>query len=73
MLFNEKLLAGLGKGVAATGQMAEESVRLALGELARFRALIDHTGCKEIHIVATAAARDAKKTAPNSSCRWRAL
>ncbi|MCX2723129.1 Ppx/GppA phosphatase family protein [Roseibium salinum] len=60
MLFNEKLLAGLGKGVAATGQMAEESVRLALGELARFRALIDHTGCKEIHIVATAAARDAK-------------
>ncbi|WP_428642415.1 exopolyphosphatase [Roseibium sp.] len=60
MLFNEKLLAGLGRGVAATGRMAEDSVSLALGELARFKALIEHTGCKELFIVATAAARDAE-------------
>ncbi|PVB63416.1 Ppx/GppA phosphatase family protein [Labrenzia sp. 011] len=60
MLFNEKLLAGLGRGVAATGRMAEDSVNLALGELARFKALIEHTGCKELHIVATAAARDSE-------------
>lgn len=59
MLFNEKLLAGLGRGVAATGRLADESVGMALGELARFKALIDHTGCQELYIVATAAARDA--------------
>jgi len=60
MLFNEKLLAGLGRGVAATGRMADDSVKLALGELARFKALIKHTGCKDLYIVATAAARDAE-------------
>lgn len=60
MLFNEKLLAGLGRGVAATGRMAEDSVNLALGELARFKALIEHTGCQDLYIVATAAARDAE-------------
>ncbi|MEO9772917.1 Ppx/GppA phosphatase family protein [Roseibium sp.] len=59
MLFNEKLLAGLGRGVAATGRLADESVSLALGELARFKALIKHTQCQELYIVATAAARDA--------------
>ena len=59
MLFNEKLLAGLGRGVAATGQLADESVKLALAEFIRFRALIEHTGCKDIFIVATAAVRDA--------------
>lgn len=63
MLFNEKLLAGLGRGVAATGQLAEESVNLALGELVRFKALIEHTGCKDLFIVATAAARDAENGA----------
>ncbi|MES0879225.1 Ppx/GppA phosphatase family protein [Roseibium sp. SCP14] len=60
MLFNEKLLAGLGRGVAATGRLAEESVDMALGELTRFKALIEHTGCKDLFIVATAAARDAE-------------
>ncbi|WP_420336791.1 exopolyphosphatase [Roseibium sp.] len=60
MLFNEKLLAGLGRGVAATGRLATESVELALGELVRFKALIEHTGCKELYVVATAAARDAE-------------
>lgn len=60
MLFNEKLLAGLGRGVAATGRLASESVELALGELVRFKALIEHTGCKELYVVATAAARDAE-------------
>ncbi|MHA7773196.1 Ppx/GppA phosphatase family protein [Roseibium sp. M-1] len=60
MLFNEKLLAGLGKGIAATGRLADDSVKLALGELTRFKALIRHTDCKDIYIVATAAARDAE-------------
>jgi exopolyphosphatase/guanosine-5'-triphosphate,3'-diphosphate pyrophosphatase len=60
MLFNEKLLAGLGKGIAATGRLADDSVSLALGELTRFKTLIKHTGCQDIYIIATAAARDAE-------------
>ncbi|GAA0771727.1 Ppx/GppA family phosphatase [Roseibium denhamense] len=60
MLFNEKLLAGLGRGIAATGRLADESVKLALGELTRFKMLIEHTNCQETYIVATAAARDAE-------------
>lgn len=60
MLFNEKVLAGLGKGIAATGRLCEESVALALGALGRFRALSDHMGVREIHVFATAAARDAE-------------
>lgn len=60
MLFNEKMLAGLGRGVAATGRLAEASVKAALGEVVRFRALIRHTGCKDVYVVATAAARDAE-------------
>jgi len=63
MLFNEKVLAGLGRGVAATGRLAKESVQTALSELERFKALIQHTGCKDLYIVATAAARDAENGA----------
>lgn len=60
MLFNEKILAGLGRGVAATGKLADESVETALKALVRFRALIDHIGVLETHVIATAAARDAE-------------
>ncbi|MEJ8475260.1 Ppx/GppA phosphatase family protein [Roseibium algae] len=60
MLFNEKVLAGLGRGIAATGRLADESVDLALEAIDRFRALADHIGVKEIYVIATAAARDAK-------------
>lgn len=59
MLFNEKLLAGLGRGVAATGKLAEDSVQLAIKELGRFRALCDHIGVRETLVIATAAVRDA--------------
>ncbi len=59
MLFNEKILAGLGRGVAATGRLADESIETALRALVRFRALSDHIGVQETHVIATAAARDA--------------
>ncbi|NVK34285.1 MAG: Ppx/GppA family phosphatase [Rhodobacteraceae bacterium] len=60
MLFNEKVLAGLGKGIAATGRLCEESIEAAITALSRFRALSDHMGVKETHVFATAAARDAE-------------
>lgn len=58
-LFNEKVLAGLGRGVAATGKLAEASVSMALTALRRFRSLCDHIGIERLHVIATAAARDA--------------
>jgi exopolyphosphatase/guanosine-5'-triphosphate,3'-diphosphate pyrophosphatase len=39
ILFNEKVMCGLGKGIDATGRMDAESVERALKALHRFRAL----------------------------------
>ena len=38
VLFNEKLLAGLGRGVVALGRLDPDSVQSALSGLARFGA-----------------------------------
>lgn len=58
-VFNEKVLCGLGKGVALTGRLADEGIARALSSLRRFRALCRQIGCKEVFVVATAAAREA--------------
>ncbi|MGL4240323.1 MAG: Ppx/GppA family phosphatase [Beijerinckiaceae bacterium] len=58
-VFNEKVLAGLGRGVAKTGLLPEDGVRQALQALARFRALVDLMGITNVKVLATAAARDA--------------
>ncbi len=60
MLFNEKVLAGLGRGVASTGRLQPESVEQALAAMRRFKLLADQAGSVEIFIIATAAARDAE-------------
>ena len=59
MLFNEKILAGLGKGLATSGRMRADSVGQALAAIRRFKLLADQSGSVEIYILATAAARDA--------------
>jgi len=59
-VFNEKILCGLGKGVAITGRLSEEGVVRALAALRRFRALTRQIGAKQVFAVATAAAREAK-------------
>lgn len=59
-VFNEKVLCGLGRGVARTGLLPEDGVRQALQALARFRTLVDLMQIKDLYILATAAARDAK-------------
>lgn len=59
VLFNEKILAGLGRGVARDGRMDDKSVELALRSLARFRQLGKEMGLKRLRTVATAAVRDA--------------
>lgn len=62
-IFNEKILCGLGRGVAVTGRLADDAVDRALRALNRFRALCRQIGVKDIHAVATAATREAKNGA----------
>ncbi|PYE46021.1 exopolyphosphatase/guanosine-5'-triphosphate,3'-diphosphate pyrophosphatase [Rhizobium sp. PP-F2F-G20b] len=59
VLFNEKVMCGLGKGIDATGQMDAESVERALKALHRFKALATQARASTGFVLATAAARDA--------------
>lgn len=59
VLFNEKILCGLGRGIAATGLLDSEGVHRALSALRRFRALSEQARATNIHVIATAAAREA--------------
>jgi exopolyphosphatase/guanosine-5'-triphosphate,3'-diphosphate pyrophosphatase len=61
ILFNEKVMCGLGKGIDATGKMDGESVERALKALHRFRALSTQARASTVFVLATAAARDASK------------
>lgn len=60
VLFNEKVLCGLGKGLVATGRMDESGIARALAALQRFRALSEQARASEMHVLATAAAREAE-------------
>ncbi len=60
MLFNEKVMCGLGKGIAQSGSMDQASVDRALAALRRFRALANQARAKTIYALATAAAREAE-------------
>ncbi|HEV2571658.1 exopolyphosphatase [Methylocella sp. CPCC 101449] len=59
-IYNDKVLCGIGRGVATTGKLNEEGVERALSALSRFRVLCDLLKIKDVHVLATAAARDAK-------------
>ncbi|WP_157014616.1 exopolyphosphatase [Mesorhizobium xinjiangense] len=63
VLFNEKMLAGLGKGIVRTGRLDPEAVKRAVAEFGRFRALSEQAGSEELHVIATAAAREAENGA----------
>ena len=62
-LFNEKVLAGLGRSVAANGKLAGDAVQRTLDSMARFRALSYQLGAGRPWVVATAAVRDADNAA----------
>ena len=59
-IFNEKVLAGLGREVQTTGLLAADAVEKALAALRRFRALCDRMAVAQLWVIATAACRDAK-------------
>ena len=58
-IFNEKVLAGLGREVQSTGLLAADAIAKALRALRRFRALCDTLQVRRIWAIATAACRDA--------------
>ncbi len=58
-IFNEKVLAGLGREVQSTGLLAADAVDKALAALRRFRALCDRMEVAQLWAIATAACRDA--------------
>ena len=57
VLFNEKVLSGLGKGLARTNRLNQSAIDSALAALTRFRRLAVQANVREIHPIATAAAR----------------
>jgi len=62
-IFNEKVLAGLGRNIVSTGKLDADGVRRAFKALRRFRAVIERHDIEDIHAVATAAVREAENGA----------
>lgn len=58
--FNEKTMAGLGRGLSQTGRLSVPGQRLALETMRRFRAILNGLGIQQAYAVATAAVRDAE-------------
>jgi exopolyphosphatase/guanosine-5'-triphosphate,3'-diphosphate pyrophosphatase len=58
-IFNEKVLCGLGREIASTGRLDEESIERALEALTRFKAITTILDVKHVRAIATAACRDA--------------
>ncbi len=63
VIFNEKVLAGLGKAVGETGAIAPEAGERALAALERFQLLIGQMNVVRTRTVATAAVREASNGA----------
>lgn len=59
ILFNEKVMAGLGKGLAETGKLPREAIATATQALERFAAVAREMEVSSLRTVATAAVRDA--------------
>lgn len=57
--YNEKIMCGLGKGLAETGRLNPEGRKRALTALKRFSLLAKGMGIETLTVVATAAAREA--------------
>ncbi len=58
-LFNEKVLAGLGRELRTTGRLHPDGVNESLIALRRFKAILESYDLEQTHVVATAAVREA--------------
>ncbi|WP_394729101.1 Ppx/GppA family phosphatase [Altererythrobacter sp. GH1-8] len=63
VLLNEKVAARLGREMAQTGRIPQDSFDLALRGLRRFRLLLEELEIEDIETVATAASREAENGA----------
>lgn len=59
-IYNEKVLAGLGRDLSRTGRLSVAGRATALTALRRFRAVLDSLSTDSIQTVATAAVREAE-------------
>jgi exopolyphosphatase/guanosine-5'-triphosphate,3'-diphosphate pyrophosphatase len=59
ILFNEKVMAGLGASLGTTGMIEPQAMERGLSALARFRHLCVEMGIEHVRCVATAAVREA--------------
>ena len=60
LVFNEKVMAGLGRSLASTGRLDPKGIERALDALRRFMALREQIGVPNLVVAATAAVRDAE-------------
>ena len=60
LVFNEKVLCGLGRTLASTGYLDPKGIERALAAMKRFIALRSQIGIDTLIVAATAAVRDAK-------------
>jgi exopolyphosphatase/guanosine-5'-triphosphate,3'-diphosphate pyrophosphatase len=60
LVFNEKVLCGLGRTLASTGRLDPKGIDRALAALRRFIALREQIGIERMIVAATAAVRDAE-------------
>jgi exopolyphosphatase/guanosine-5'-triphosphate,3'-diphosphate pyrophosphatase len=58
--FNEKVLAGLGRGLGGSGKLNKEGVELAMSALTRFASITRAQKVDDLFAFATAAVREAK-------------
>jgi len=63
VIFNEKVMAGLGRGIASDGRLSGGSIKVAVAALARFAMLARDMGIADLRVVATAAVREASNAA----------
>ena len=59
VLYNEKVAAQLGREIAQTGRLPDDSIELAMRGLRRFRLLLEDLQVDDVETVATAAPREA--------------
>mgnify|MGYP001333921043 CR=1 FL=1 len=58
-IYNEKVIAGLGRDLPATGRLSPDGVKAALAALRRFRVVLDGWDLEQVTAAATAAVREA--------------
>ncbi len=60
VIFNEKILCGLGRGLSETGMMQNEAMDIVVENLKRFHLMLAKMDVKSYRVVATSAVREAK-------------